>query len=258
MGPLPSHMSKRAARSKHKGEGLTRTLRWLPELTNESAGDSVMCDATRKCALRARSAGGPACLKKRGHWQYCYKSLGPRPVPKPGLVSLASGAPMSIILDATAPSTAGAATGASPNQSVVVALTHLVSYEGMGQATVSCITGCSCSSLTIDALQTAPAQSVAGKTAQRNVSVAVVSELSIYSGSSECVLRLVNTARSAPKGVGLALGDSRAEERPQKWKLLGVRVGWLDRDPIPERRSADPERGGAAGDPETGEGSARK
>ena len=109
-------------------------LRWfsyaLPGQTVALA-DSTACPELRKCAL-ASSLRKRACLSGREHWQYCSRSLALAAVRKPGLVSFIPGATLAVELDSTIPSTHGRA---------LVTLSHLVSYEGMGRARISCVRG---------------------------------------------------------------------------------------------------------------------
>mmetsp|Transcript_11350 Transcript_11350/g.29016 ORF Transcript_11350/g.29016 Transcript_11350/m.29016 type:complete len:587 (-) Transcript_11350:41-1801(-) len=207
-------------------------LRWQSTGGDEGWGpleDSAGCDALRKCVLRAaRSAKHAACLKGRGHWQYCIRTLAPRAVVKPGIVSLLPGAELNFMVDAQAP-ISGEALWAVSNESsftmpsTMLALTYLTSYQGMGVAQITCESGCVCEPHHLDALQAIqPARSggLMGKhqvdgAPTRNVSVATVAEIPIRFASRACSVRVRNVPR-----VG---GGTSAVS---KWKLLQVRVGW--------------------------------
>ena len=202
-------------------------VHWWPEFGDSGGGldalvDSPSCDALRRCVLRAARTGDSVCLRGRGHWQHCTRALAPRAVNKPGIVSVLPGTAMRFVVDTTAPITRQG--NASVPLRAALALTYLSSYERMGVCVVSCVSGCSCTPRTIDALQLAqPATAAIGAATtmtsdfalSRNVSVATIVEIPV-SSSRACVVRLVNTPRTT-RAAALAVA---------KWKLLQVRVGW--------------------------------
>lgn len=192
--------------------------------------DSASCDALRRCVVRSARTQNLACLKGRGHWQYCTRTLANRPAYKPGIVSLLPGAELRFVVDASAPLTRRRGRNTTDPNGAVLALTYLTSYEQMGVVGVSCEKGCDCEMRTIDALQMAqPTMAMAPselrrghhhseRAAARNVSVASVAELLLTQTTSACTVKLSNLARTRHGGEShLALS---------KWKLLQVRVGW--------------------------------
>ena len=142
-----------------------------------------------RCAL-ASSPPTRACLSGREHWQYCSRSLALASVRKPGLVAFVPGATLAVEIDTTIPSTHGRA---------LVTLSHLVSYEGMGRARISCVSGCECAPHVVDSLVRNGS----------NVSIAVVHRFRV-SPSPACLLHITN------------LGDHSGEIA--KWKLLSLSV----------------------------------
>ena len=175
-----------------------------------AVADTPSCAELRRCVLGvARRREDGACLRGRGHWQFCTHALAPRAPRKPGVVSVLPGAVMRLVVDTTAPVDANLTTAK-------LALTYLASYEGMGVCTVSCEGGCACAPRAIDALQVAAPAPPGGGRGARNVSVASDVEVAV-SGAAACVVRLENTPRRGGSGPALL---------PAKWKLLQVRVGW--------------------------------
>ena len=63
---------------------------------------------------------------------------------KPGWVATTPGSELSIKVDTYF-------SGASENSRAKVQISHLVSYEHMGQAQLSCVSGCECESVMVDA-----------------------------------------------------------------------------------------------------------
>ena len=188
------------------------SVRWEAELPGGAAAvaDTPSCAELRRCVLGvARRREDGACLRGRGHWQFCTHALAPRAPRKPGVVSVLPGAVMRLVVDTTAPVDANLTTAK-------LALTYLASYEGMGVCTVSCEGGCACAPRAIDALQVAAPAPPGGGRGARNVSVASDVEVAV-SGAAACVVRLENTPRRGGSGPALL---------PAKWKLLQVRVGW--------------------------------
>ena len=172
-----------------------------------AVADTPSCAELRRCVLGvARRREDGACLRGRGHWQFCTHALAPRAPRKPGVVSVLPGAVMRLVVDTTAPVDANLTTAK-------LALTYLASYERMGLGVVSCVSGCSCAPRTIDALQFAQPATAAGgggggaEGIGRNVSIATIAEIPVSSARS-CVVRLENmgllagtaTGRSATSG----------------------------------------------------------
>jgi hypothetical protein len=192
--------------------------------------DMPACDVLRRCVLKATRTQNGNCLRGRGHWQFCTRTLAPRAAYKPGLVSLLPGADLRFVVDARAPfaTVVHAANGTSgqPGDAAVLALTYLTSYQDMGVASVSCQHGCSCVPQRLDAIQLAQPSDVpvptlqrhrsgADRTITRNVSVATVMEIPIRDASRACAIRIVNIPRAGSDKLAVA-----------KWKLLQVRIGW--------------------------------
>ena len=213
-GPTAMARARRAVRGKVE-------VRWHAErdATAKVLTDTPTCDALRRCVLRSARTDDGACLRGRGHWQHCTRALAPKAVNKPGIVSVLPGAAMRLVVDTTAPVARQGNTSMGA-ASAALALTYLASYERMGVAVVTCVSGCSCTPRTIDALQFAQPASASGSSElARNVSIATVVEVPVTS-SRACVVRLVNTPRD---GVAVERGRSL---RVAKFKLLQVRVGW--------------------------------
>lgn len=192
--------------------------------------DGPTCDATRRCVLKATRSQNGACLRGRGHWQHCTRTLAPRSAYKPGLVSLLPGAELRFVVDSRAP-VADVPRAINASQAIdmaVLALTYLTSYQDMGIASVTCEQGCSCDPQRLDALQLAQPAATAAIThprhranadrpLARNVSVATVAEVAIRHTTRACAIRILNVARDTIVGSALTVS---------KWKLLQVRVGW--------------------------------
>ena len=192
-----------------------KMMRWYPlALQGQSVAkpDLLGCPALRDCVL-ARGRGASAvnghrdvdqrfrqCLSGREHWQYCSRTIALRSVRKPGLVSFVPGATLVVELDTTVPSATG---------SGVAQVHYLASYDGMGRARISCVSGCTCASHIVDALQ------------EQNTSVAVVDQFPV-SPSPACRLHIVN--------LGSATGELA------KWKLLSVSVQYTLEHPRARRR----------------------
>ena len=195
-------------------------IHWQPETgTSGMVADTSSCDSLRRCVLRSLRTQDDACLRGRGHWQYCSRALAPRAVNKPGIVSVLPGAVMRLMIDTSAPVTRTHANGTTMPVPIL-ALTYLSSYENMGVCLISCESGCSCPIQRVDALQFAQQTAQAGSmTADaplvRNVSIATVAEISL-TAARRCVLRLENVPRDSGAKRSVA----------SKWKLLQVRVGW--------------------------------
>ncbi|GLC64570.1 hypothetical protein PLESTF_000180000 [Pleodorina starrii] len=76
-----------------------------------------------------------------------YVNEGSAVKPKPGYVATTPGSRLQLRVD-----TDRSALGSPPEERVRVYLHHLRSYEHMGVATISCVSGCSCESVEVDAL----------------------------------------------------------------------------------------------------------
>lgn len=97
----------------------------------------------------------------------------------------------------------------------VLALTYLLSYEGMGVCSLRCLAGCSCTSLTLDALSRPAVETIGA--AARDVSITETAQLELHGRSTKCVVELRNVAGAT----------DAAHRRGTKWKLLGARLGWV-------------------------------
>jgi hypothetical protein len=117
----------------------------------------------RDTTLRWRSVGGadgercprvymlPGPRAPAG-WVYCLSTLAPTgatPKISPGLVALAPGAELSLLLHL--PRAEAAPSGTSASVSANISLTYLASYTGMGRVVLSCVAPCACAVHTIDA-----------------------------------------------------------------------------------------------------------
>ena len=189
--------------------------------------DGPACDLLRRCVLKAMVGRNAACLRGRGHWQHCTRTLAPRAAYKPGIVSLLPGAELRFVVDAQAPIAAPLANfSLQSSRSAILALTYLTSYQSMGLANVTCEAGCWCNTHMLDALQGVQPSgtNVVGKRRSkrslgRNVSIAAVAEIPVRMASKECMIKIANVPRhvSFTRFTPLAIS---------KWKLLQVRVGW--------------------------------
>ncbi|KXZ49521.1 hypothetical protein GPECTOR_21g747 [Gonium pectorale] len=93
---------------------------------------------------------------------------------------------------------------------IVLQVAYLQSYSGMGRARLSCVSGCGCEPLDVDAHS------------ERRVSVTAVADVKV-SQSPECVLALSTRGPSA--AAAAAARREGAEGGGNKFKLLGVVVG---------------------------------
>ena len=91
---------------------------------------------------------------------------------KPGWVATAPGSELSIKVNSRF-------SGASEDSIAKVQLSHLVSYEHMGQAQVSCVSGCECEGMLVDAHDGRFQQSI------------TQSATLLVTMSEECVIKLV-------------------------------------------------------------------
>ena len=108
------------------------------------AGCSRWDERPEDCSPSSLKTAASVLASPPSVWFYCGFALSPSQKASPGVVALVPGAQLYLPLDV---SLAGASTG----RTLVIALLHLRSYEGMGIAILRCVAGCSCPSHRIDA-----------------------------------------------------------------------------------------------------------
>uniref|UniRef100_A0A7S0P484 Uncharacterized protein n=1 Tax=Calcidiscus leptoporus TaxID=127549 RepID=A0A7S0P484_9EUKA len=123
---------------------------------------------------------------------------------KPGLTSVSVGDAVRLSIDSTL---------GDPAATAVLQLTYLQSYEQMGVLRVSCLQGCTCAPLTLDALL--PAQTLA----TLNTTMLTLTQ------SRACRVRLANVARGPPDGCPAKVPPEPCE----KLKIVAASVSSIGR-----------------------------
>ncbi|GIL78985.1 hypothetical protein Vretifemale_8390, partial [Volvox reticuliferus] len=107
-----------------------------PMYEGNSAPNSVMCSVAESFQQLVILSEG-----------FEYINEGTAIKPKPGYVATQPGSRLQLRVD-----TDRSAVGSPPDAMVHVYLHHLRSYEHMGTATITCVSGCSCQGVEVDAL----------------------------------------------------------------------------------------------------------
>ncbi|GLC57261.1 hypothetical protein PLESTB_001205200 [Pleodorina starrii] len=114
-------------------------------------------------------------------------------------------------------------TAEQASKPIIVQIAHLQSYRGMGTAQVSCVEGCECRPVTIDAYDPREVSLTWMKDVKVSQHPNCVLELTSGPASRAAVMAAKNATHSS--GHGRQRGDGDEEEPGHKFKLMGVVVG---------------------------------
>lgn len=191
--------------------GALRPIKWrTAQCPSASASELVTLHQTRPARPWSREctwlrADQPCPSQRRATaiesslqgWAFCLRaltnSLPLRGVPQgkisPGVMALAPGALIEVVVDSRITGSGGS----DPAASLTITLEHLTSYEGMGVAMVRCVDNCLCQPQWIDAHRTSPV---------RNASVFVTHAFDVRGAHERCVLQVRLLRVSRPGGGG--------------------------------------------------------